>query len=398
MFYRVPILDTMGASLPKIEPSHTVQAIQKGDLPLLQILSRSTNLTGFFRIGQSQTTALHLAAMHGQVECIRFLFDLGANVHEVDSSRETVLHCAVVAKSSKCLQCLSLLLKAKADINAVNVWRRTPLMKAIVNFKFSAANFLIKERADVSISDENGTTPLHVAASYGNLSLVKTLQENSTDINAQDLRGRTPMYFAILGDHEDVTEYLIGQGCEANLFDLGWGSPLQLAVTKCNIKVLSLLLKSGACFNVQPKNMAAAPGIIDIALKIAHKRVNIYCNEVNKQDGDVGCWSHVRACDSLDCLSMLIVASGAPVREKMMSRIHQFVTQLFHRDLQKPFMELHRSVTKAHKSVKNAPPSLQYLARRRGRKLLMMSNRNLIWACDHLDVPPVIKDLLMLQT
>ncbi|XP_033759765.1 serine/threonine-protein phosphatase 6 regulatory ankyrin repeat subunit C-like [Pecten maximus] len=389
----------MGASFPKVEQlPQTMKAIQDGDVSLLQALSRSTNLTGYLKLNHSQTTALHLAAVHGQPECIQFLLELGANIHDLDSSRESVLHSAVVSKSQGWSNCLSLILKAKADINALNVWRRTPLMKAIVNFKIAAANYLIQEGADVSISDENGTTPLHVAASYGNIGLVKTLLDNRANNNAQDQRGRTPVYFAILGGHEEVTEHLIQHGCEVNLYDLGWGSPLQLSVTKCNIRILSLLLKSGACFNVQPKNMAAAPGIIDIALKIALKRVNIYRNEVTKQDNDVSCVSKKRACDSLECLQLLIVASGLPVYEKMMKSIHQLVTQSFHKDLQKPFMDLHRSATKAHKSLKKSPPSLQYLARKRCRKLLMTSNRNLIWACERLDVPHVIIDLLTLQS
>ncbi|XP_021368413.1 tankyrase-like isoform X2 [Mizuhopecten yessoensis] len=389
----------MGASYPKVEQlSRAMTAIQDGDVALLQVLSRSTNLTGYLKLRHSQTTALHLAAAHGQPECIQFLLDLGANIHEVDSSRESVLHSAIVTKSPKWGNCLSLILKAKADINAVNVWQRTPLMKAVVNFKIAAANYLISEGADVCVSDENGTTPLHVAASYGNLGLVKTLQENRANNNAQDQRGRTPMYFAILGGHEDVTEYLIQHGCEVNLFDLGWGSPLQLSVTKCNVRVLSLLLKSGACFNVQPINMADAPGIIDIALKIALKRVNIYRNEENKQDVDMSSASNKRACDSLECLRLLIVASGLPVEEKLMKSIHQLVTQSFHKDLQKPFMDLHRSATKAHKSSKNSPPSLQYLARQRCRKFMMTSNHNLIWACDRLDVSQVIIDLLTLQS
>ncbi|XP_060082671.1 poly [ADP-ribose] polymerase tankyrase-1-like [Ylistrum balloti] len=389
----------MGASFPKVEQmSQTMKAIQDGDVALLQVLSRSTNLTGYLKLHHSQTTALHLAAAHGHTECMRFLLDLGASVYDVDSSRESVLHSAVVAKSQGWRDCLSMILKSKADINALNVWRRTPLMKAIVNFKFAAADYLIREGADVSISDENGTTPLHVAASYGNLELVRNLLENRANKNAQDQRGRTPMYFAILGCHEEVTEYLIQHGSEVNLYDLGWGSPLQLSVTKCNIRILSRLLKSGACFNVQPKNMAAAPGIIDIALKIALKRVNIYRNEVTKQEYDVSCTSYKRACDSLECLRLLIVASGLPVREQMMKSIHQLVTQSFHEDLQKPFMDLHRSATKAHKSSKNTPPSLQYLARTRCRKLMMLSNHNLIWACDHLDVPAVIIDLLTLQS
>ncbi|XP_069104251.1 poly [ADP-ribose] polymerase tankyrase-1-like [Argopecten irradians] len=388
----------MGASFPKVEQmSQTMKAIQDGDVSLLQVLSRSTNLTGYLKLSHSQTTALHLAATYGHPDCIQFLLDLGSNIHDLDSSRESVLHSAVVTKSQRWRDCLSLIFKAKADINALNVWRRTPLMKAIVNFRIPAANYLIREGADVSISDENGTTPLHVAASYGNIGLVKTLLDNRANNNAQDQRGRTPVYFAILGGHEEVTEYLIQHGCEVNLYDLGWGSPLQLSVTKCNVKVLSLLLKSGACFNVQPKNMAAAPGIIDIALKIAIKRVNIYRNEVTKQESN-GSWaSHQRACDSLECLRLLIVASGLPVREKMMKSIHQLVTQSFHKDLQKPFMDLHRSATKAHKSAKNSPPSLQYLARRRCRKLLMSSNRNLIWGCERLDVPHVVIDLLTLQ-
>jgi ankyrin repeat protein len=71
-----------------------------------------------------------------------------------------------------------IILKAKGDINAKNVWGRTPLMEAIVQFRYEMVDYLLAEGADVNIADDHKTTPLHVCASYGNLTCLKTMLAN----------------------------------------------------------------------------------------------------------------------------------------------------------------------------------------------------------------------------
>lgn len=73
-------------------------------------------------------TALHGAAYEGNVECLRYLLENGADVNVHDDDGWTSLHAAVCGKKSKCVE---LLLKANCDPFAETIDGLTPFQMAI---------------------------------------------------------------------------------------------------------------------------------------------------------------------------------------------------------------------------------------------------------------------------
>ncbi len=100
------------------------------------------------------------------------------------------LHLAVICD---CKQIVTLLLDAKAPINAINERGNTPLHEAAFWERNEIAKLLIERKADVNAKDTDGGTPMHQTARYGTLEMVRLLLDAGAEINARDNEGRTPL-------------------------------------------------------------------------------------------------------------------------------------------------------------------------------------------------------------
>lgn len=85
------------------------------DINVLQAYMSRTSLR--------RRSALHLAALHGQVEAVQFLLAHGADVDLQDSESETPLHNAAFAAN---LTIMKLLLDSGADVHHPNLIHKKP--------------------------------------------------------------------------------------------------------------------------------------------------------------------------------------------------------------------------------------------------------------------------------
>lgn len=123
----------------------------------------------------------------------------------------TPLH--VAAKTGK-PKCVTALLEAGADVNAVNEQGRTPLHAAATHNHLDIIKALIAHGATVSVRSKNLGTPLHDAAVNGNLEVAKYLLANGADINATSKRGVTPLTAALTRNRKEVAKLLIDKGAK----------------------------------------------------------------------------------------------------------------------------------------------------------------------------------------
>jgi ankyrin repeat protein len=110
-------------------------------------------------------TPLHTAASSSQVEIAKRLIDAGADVNQIDSSKNTPLHCCTgfelklfrPIKKHSSESMVRLLVERGADIEAVDRLGRTPLHKAIISKNTEMVMVLLNAGADVQAKFNNVT-------------------------------------------------------------------------------------------------------------------------------------------------------------------------------------------------------------------------------------------------
>lgn len=118
-------------------------------------------------------SALHYAILKGHTDILRLLLEEpSTNASSETREKQTGLH---LAAGLGHIQMFSLLLSKGLYIDAIDKFRRTPLMFAIRNHNHDLLREILKERPKLLKTDSSGNTLLHYAAAYGNLFVVKYL-------------------------------------------------------------------------------------------------------------------------------------------------------------------------------------------------------------------------------
>jgi ankyrin repeat protein len=96
-------------------------------------------------------TPLHMAAIEGSVDIVRFLITQGADVNAVNNRGQTPLHMACYYNR---LDIVKYLVSRGADIDAGTEHTQTPLLFAIFNDHIEVIKYLLSQGSDVNARDE----------------------------------------------------------------------------------------------------------------------------------------------------------------------------------------------------------------------------------------------------
>lgn len=247
---------------------------------------------------------LHLAASEGDLQEVRRLLELGANIHEVFGDHGTAL---AAAAGEGQLACIKYLLDKGAEINSNTGFRGelpSPLERAIIGHHPAAAEFLLQEGArfsdsslvralqefgmpfvkqlikwgaqnspqeqpfggdllravaglnqaeipeilillmeeGASLNSTTGLLALHEAVRRGCERNVKVLLESKADVNFRDGHNFTPLQLAAGLDRPDILSHLLKAGADVSIVGTG-ESALLIAVRHGNAQNVKLLLQ-----------------------------------------------------------------------------------------------------------------------------------------------------------
>lgn len=172
-------------------------------------------------------TPLHWAAHEGRVCNLQVLLDHGGNVHLGDNTGEQPLQMA----ARKChLECVQLLIKARADINYIPSPDKTEYSESALcsvaraGWKRQALPVLMEllgAGANPNTASSAQRLPLHEAAECGNIDMVRALLTAGAKIDVFDYTGQLPLHRAVSGEYgnAEVVSLLLASGSDVNIPD-----------------------------------------------------------------------------------------------------------------------------------------------------------------------------------
>lgn len=134
------------------------------------------------------------AAAQNDAEAVRRLVGGGeGNPNQADERSRTAMHYAAMNGN---LQIIAILIKADAKLNPVDALGDTPLHLAADQNQTEAGKLLLDAGAEVDPQNRNGQTPLMIAAVHGELDLVRALLAKGASPSKTDYTGRDALSWA----------------------------------------------------------------------------------------------------------------------------------------------------------------------------------------------------------
>lgn len=152
----------------------------------------------------------HHAASLGLVDVARYLLDNGARVDAgKESDRTTPLVMAArFAPAEKVVAIARLLLDRGADVNATNLFGRSPVHFAAGRTDATLLEQLIQAGANVNMQDSARNSPLHSAAVKGAHATAVMLIKHGADVSLKDDEGQTALDVARRFHQEEIARLL----------------------------------------------------------------------------------------------------------------------------------------------------------------------------------------------
>ncbi len=144
---------------------------------------------------------LCIAAMTGHAKAVEFLADHGADVDDRGFMKMTPLADMAMygtTNDQKCAEVASILLAHGAEVDPVDTYGSTPLLRAVEFRKLQLARVLLEHGAkqDHIYKGATSGTPLHMAIQRGDKELVAILLKHNPPLSIPDSNGATPLGLA----------------------------------------------------------------------------------------------------------------------------------------------------------------------------------------------------------
>ncbi|MGD9639188.1 MAG: ankyrin repeat domain-containing protein [Alphaproteobacteria bacterium] len=204
------------------------------------------------------TPLIIATAVNDNLEVIKTLIRLGADINAKNNCNENLLHPAAANKNPEVLK---MVLTMGFDVNETNSYGCPPLFLASGNV--ANLKILLDKGANINVKDKNGLGVLHFAADRinpdvstfnllfnkgslrGCLESVKLLIAKGAYVNVKDKDGLTPLMIAASNNNKEIVKALIDAGADISATDNKGRNALFIAQQDNSRNVIKILVKAG---------------------------------------------------------------------------------------------------------------------------------------------------------
>ncbi|MCX6877442.1 MAG: ankyrin repeat domain-containing protein [Verrucomicrobia bacterium] len=171
----------------------------------------------------------------------------GVDLQARDCEGQTALHWAAISGN---VEVLGLLISKGAEVDAKDTLNgRTPLHHAVNSADAKTVAILLDKGADITAKDSNGCQPIHLATQAGNVEVLHLLLEKGAAVAATESHGDTPLHVAAASAKLEAARMLLEHGAPPAALDQFKNSPLNMAATVGAVEIVRLLLDHRAPVN-----------------------------------------------------------------------------------------------------------------------------------------------------
>jgi len=246
------------SSTLRIEDKQLVEAVRLNNTDEVErLISNGANVNYVISKIEKDTfswkrvTLLMLAADKGYLDCLEVLLKHGADVNAVSAGGCTALMPAAIEGH---VDCLEVLVKHGADVNVAANNGDTALILTAIEGHVDCVEVLVKHGADVNVAANNGDTASMEAAYNGHVDCIEVLVKHGADVNAANADGRTALMMAAGHGHVDCVEVLVKHGADVNVAANNGDTALMMAAGHGHVDCVEVLVKHGADVNVLNNN------------------------------------------------------------------------------------------------------------------------------------------------
>ena len=189
-------------------------------------------------------TPLSWAAARGDLDVVKILMDLGADLNIVSCAGLSPLHYAVCNKRPLVLKYL---LEHGADIERREAYfQHSPLLVAChqpVDDPLPT-RLLITAGANVNARRFDGATPLMVASMRNSTTIMKLIMEQNVDIDCKDADGQTALLNAIRENSHKAINLLLSSGASVTVSSTDRSTILHIAARRSDLETLCILARA----------------------------------------------------------------------------------------------------------------------------------------------------------
>ena len=224
---------------------------------VVRVMKAHDRNVSFKLAGNEVGVLLCQAAFNSKIEDIKRLVDNGVDPNEADYDGRTAMH---LAASEGNMEVLKYLISIQANIMCRDRFNGTPL-EDTVRHHFEIRNAVQAEKLlrdhGATLSAEGLTYVVKMCeyAAEGNVENIRVLAENGVDVSLGDYDDRTPLHLAACNGHTAVLEYLLKQeSVLVNAVDRFGGTPFVDSIRHGRKGAAALLEEAGCVRTTDSKS------------------------------------------------------------------------------------------------------------------------------------------------